>query len=140
MAGARIGYAIAHRDLITGMNKIRNHFGVNRIAQVGALASIGDSEFLQSVQHRVEQGRQQIYQLAQSHGLKAIPSATNFVTVDLGSKERATATLDALLDKNVFIRMPGVEPLNRCIRIGIGTEQEYAFFKAAFEQVLTQQS
>ncbi len=137
MAGARIGYAIAHRDLITGMNKIRNHFGVNRIAQVGALASIGDSEFLQSVQHRVEQGRQQIYQLASEHGLTAIPSATNFVTVDLGSQQRATATLKALLDKNVFIRMPGVEPLNRCIRIGIGTEAEHAWFKTAFEQVLT---
>lgn len=139
MAGARIGYAIAHRELITGMNKIRNHFGVNRIAQVGALASVADSEFLQSVQHRVELGRQQIYQLAQDHGLKAIPSATNFVTVDLGSKQRATDTLNALLNKNVFIRMPGVEPLNRCIRIGIGTESEHACFKSAFEQVLAQQ-
>lgn len=139
MAGARIGYAIAHRDLITGMNKIRNHFGVNRIAQVGALASVADSEFLQSVQHRVEQGRQQVYRLAQEHGLKAIPSATNFVTVDLGSKQRATDTLNGLLEKNVFIRMPGVEPLNRCIRIGIGNESEHAYFKNAFEQVLAQQ-
>lgn len=138
MAGARIGYAIAHRDLITGMNKIRNHFGVNRIAQAGALASVQDAEFLQSVKHAVESGRQRIYQLAEKHHLTAIPSATNFVSVDLGSSDRAKKALDALIERNIFIRMPGVAPLNRCIRIGIGTDAEHAVFESAFTEVMSE--
>ena len=46
MAGARIGYCVGHRDLVTGLNKIRNHFGVSRIAQAGALASLRDPDFV----------------------------------------------------------------------------------------------
>jgi len=138
MAGARIGYAIAHRDLITGMNKIRNHFGVNRIAQHGALASLGDDEFLRSVQLAAENGRQRIYAFARKHGLQAIPSATNFVSVDLGNNERATKVLNGLIENNIFIRMPGVEPLNRCIRVGIGNDAEHEAFEKTFSKIFEQ--
>jgi histidinol-phosphate/aromatic aminotransferase/cobyric acid decarboxylase-like protein len=48
MAGARIGYAIAHADLIRSFEKIRNHFGVNRIAQAGALAALQDQAWLEA--------------------------------------------------------------------------------------------
>jgi len=136
MAGARIGYAIAHHDLISGMNKIRNHFGVNRIAQVGALTALQDEEFLRSVKTAVEQGRQRIYAFAEKHGLSAIPSATNFVSVDLGSHDRAQTMLNRLIADDIFIRMPGVEPLNRCIRIGIGNAAENEAFERAFEKNL----
>ena len=49
MAGARVGYAIAHEDIATAFNKVRNHFGVNRIAQAGALAALADQDYLASV-------------------------------------------------------------------------------------------
>ena len=136
MAGARIGYAIAHRELITGLNKIRNHFGLNRIAQAGALASLGDADFLARVAAEVEAGRQDYYALARRFGLSAIPSATNFVAIDVGSGERARAILQALQDENVFIRMPGVAPLDRCIRVSVGRPDERALFAAAFEKAL----
>lgn len=136
MAGARIGYAIAHRELITGLNKIRNHFGLNRIAQAGALASLGDADFLAQVAAEVEAGRQDYYALTRRLGLSAIPSATNFVAIDVGSGERARAILQALQDENVFIRMPGVAPLDRCIRVSVGRPEERALFAAAFEKAL----
>ena len=53
MAGARIGYAIGHVDLIDAFNKVRNHFGVNRIAQAGALAALEDQPWLESVVTKV---------------------------------------------------------------------------------------
>ncbi|MGB1892101.1 MAG: aminotransferase class I/II-fold pyridoxal phosphate-dependent enzyme, partial [Candidatus Latescibacterota bacterium] len=48
MAGARIGYAIAPRALVEGLDKIRNHFGINRVALAGALASLGDVSYIDS--------------------------------------------------------------------------------------------
>lgn len=136
MAGLRIGYAIAHRELITGLNKIRNHFAVNRIAQVGALASLQDDVFLAEVQTAAAAGRERIRLLAKAHGLATLPSATNFVAVDLGHPERAGKLLKELAKRDVFIRMPGVEPLSRCVRIGIGTGAEHAHLDDVFGAAL----
>jgi len=135
MAGMRIGYAIAHPDIITGYNKIRNHFGINRLAQIGALASLQDSTFLPRVLEQVAVGRERVYQFADKHGLGYLPSATNFVAVDMGSSERATSMLAELNDNGVFIRMPSVSPLNRFIRVGIGTPQEHAVFITQFDKL-----
>jgi len=136
MAGARIGYAIAHRELITGLNKIRNHFGVNRLAQAGALASLQDEAFISGVIEAVAEGRQDYYALAEGHGLTALPSAANFVAVDVGGGKRAREILKALLAHRVFVRMPGVAPLDRCIRVTVGTPEDREVFAEAFAKVL----
>ncbi|HZS84580.1 MAG TPA: pyridoxal phosphate-dependent aminotransferase [Stellaceae bacterium] len=137
MAGARIGYAIAPAEMVRSFDKIRHHFGVNRVAQEGALASLGDAEFIASVRREVEAGKRHYERLAAALGLKALPSATNFVAIDCGRAERAKAILAALLEKErVFIRMPGVAPLNRCIRVSVGTEAERRLFGEALERVL----
>lgn len=136
MAGLRVGYAIAHRDIITGLNKIRNHFAVNRVAQAGALAALADEAFLIQVAQTVDQGRRRIADFAAGLGLMTIPSLTNFVAVDLGSAERATQMLQRLAERDVFIRMPAVAPLNRCVRVGIGSDAENQLFEQAFAAVL----
>ncbi|MCB1969261.1 MAG: aminotransferase class I/II-fold pyridoxal phosphate-dependent enzyme [Geminicoccaceae bacterium] len=126
LAGARIGYAIAHREVIAGINRIRNHFGVNRLAQAAAIASLDDSDFLASVCREVAKGRSEYARLASELGMEAHPSMTNFVTIDTGSNERAKALLETLDRRGIFIRMPGVPPLDRCIRITVGTDAERA--------------
>ena len=138
MAGARIGYAIGHRALITGLGKIRNHSGVNRVAQAGALASLDDEAFIAGVIAEVESGRRELAALAERLGFAALPSATNFLAIDVGSGERARAMLEALAELGVFIRMPGVAPLDRCIRVTVGTAEERAIFGEAFEQEVAQ--
>lgn len=138
MAGARIGYAIAHRDLVTGLDKIRNHFGVNRVAQAGALASLQDADFVAGVAAEVDRGRRETAALAERLGFAAVPSATNFVAIDVGSGARARAILQALLGEDVFIRMPGVAPLDRCIRVTVGTADDRAVFADAFEKVVAE--
>ncbi|HEX9490506.1 MAG TPA: aminotransferase class I/II-fold pyridoxal phosphate-dependent enzyme, partial [Stellaceae bacterium] len=139
MAGARIGYAIAPAETVQSFDKIRHHFGVNRVAQEGALASLGDPDFIAGVVREVAAGRRDYAEIAAGLGLFALPSATNFVAIDCGTTERAKAVLTALLEKErVFIRMAGVAPLNRCIRVTVGTAPERKSFGAALGRVLAE--
>ena len=138
MAGARIGYAIAPARTIGGLGRIRNHFGVNRIAQAGALASLGDPGFVASVIEEVARGRGEYHALAQRLGLSSVQSATNFVAIDAGGDgDHARALLARLQDEGVFVRMPGVAPLDRCIRVTVGTADERALFADIFESVVS---
>eukprot|EP00119_Amphimedon_queenslandica_P006125 XP_011406630.1 PREDICTED: uncharacterized protein LOC105314256 [Amphimedon queenslandica] len=136
MAGARIGYAIADAGTIKAIGKIRNHFGINRIAQVGALASLMDEDFVAGVASEVGKGRDEYHALARRLGLASIPSAANFVAIDVGSGDRARSLLTRLAEHGVFVRMPGVAPLDRCIRITVGTAPMRALFADIFESVL----
>jgi len=125
MAGARIGYAIGEASLIRQFEKIRNHFGVNAMAQAGALASLGDPDHLDRIRRQVSAARVRIGDIARANGLSPLPSATNFVTVDCGGDGAfARRLLGQLIERDVFVRMPGVAPLDRCIRIGCGPDDE----------------
>jgi len=137
MAGCRIGYAIGEAELIKSFDKIRNHFGVNRIAQAGALAALGDDDYLRSVIDRVSEARSRIAEIAADNGLSTLPSATNFVAVDCGRDGAyATRVLEELIARDVFVRMPGVAPLNRCIRISAGREADLDLLEAVLPEAL----
>ena len=137
MAGARVGYAIGHPDLIRAYDKIRNHFGMSRIAQAGALAAMGDHEWLASVQSRVIEARDQIGRIARQNGLAPLPSATNFVTMDCGADgDLARALVAALIENGVFVRMPFVPPSDRCIRVSCGTTEDLATLAAVLPDAL----
>ena len=138
MAGARIGYAIGEASVIRSFDKIRNHFGVNLVAQAGALASLGDPGHLASVVAHVTAARERIAAIARTNGLVPLPSATNFVAIDCGRDGTfARRVLTELIARDVFVRMPGVTPLDRCIRVSAGTEADLAIFAAALPEALT---
>ena len=136
MAGARVGYAVANRAVVTGLEKVRNHFGVNRLAQAGALASLTDTVFIKSVVAEVEKGRADYERLAADLDMATVPSATNFVCFDFESGEMAKAVQQALLERNVFVRMPSIAPQDRCVRVTIGTTDQRRRFAAVFADVL----
>jgi histidinol-phosphate aminotransferase len=123
LAGARVGYAVTNPELALAFDKIRDHFGMSRISQAGALAALADEGWLAEVQARTLVARERLSAIATANGLNPLPSATNFVTIDCGRDgdhaRRILAELGAL---GVFIRMPGVAPLDRCIRISLGDE------------------
>ncbi len=135
LAGLRIGYAMADPAVIAGIGKIRNHFGVNRFAQAAAMAALDDPAFTADVVAEVERGRKDYANVARACGCQPLPSATNFVTIDVGGAERAKAMLQALEVEGVFIRMPGVAPLSRCIRVTVGPAADRARFAEVFESV-----
>lgn len=132
MAGLRVGYALAAPELISAFNKVRNHFGVNRVAQAGALAALKDAEWLRQVQVEIENAKTRIGEIAAAHGLKALPSATNFVAIDCGRDGAlAKAVLDGLIARGIFVRMPFEAPQNRCIRVGCGPAEALDLFETA---------
>ena len=141
MAGARVGYAMGEAQNIRAFEKIRNHFGMNRAAQVGALAALDDASWLSDTCAKVEASRQHIAAVAAKHGLKALPSATNFVAIDCGKDGAyAKAILDGLVSRGIFVRMPFVAPQNRCIRISCAPKREIDLLDAALGEVLTELS
>lgn len=136
LAGARVAYAIAPRSVVTSLDKIRNHFGVNRIAQVGALAALDDRAFVRDVVAEVARGRDAYVRIATLHECATIPSHTNFVCIDCGSRARAEAVVAALLALGVFVRKPAFAPLDGYIRVTVGTAPERARFGTAFAEAL----
>ncbi|MGQ0611595.1 MAG: pyridoxal phosphate-dependent aminotransferase [Paracoccaceae bacterium] len=137
MAGARIGYALAEPGLAAAFDRVRNHFAVGRIAQAGALAALADTRHLDHVRQLAEAARARLGAIARANGLVPLPSATNFVTLDCGRDgTHARALLAALLDRGIFVRMPGAPPLDRCIRVSLGDEPALAALETALPAAL----
>jgi histidinol-phosphate aminotransferase len=127
LAGARIGYCLGEAKVIRAFEKIRNHYGINRVGQIGALAALEDQEYLAEAVARIARARELIGAIARDNGLQPLPSAANFVTIDCGGDgDFAKRVLDALIAQDVFVRMPGVAPLNRCIRVSCGRDEDLA--------------
>ena len=139
LAGARVGYALAAPGLVSAFDKVRNHFGVTRLAQAGALAALADQDWLRAVQGRAAAARERLREIALQNGLRALPSATNFVTIDCGRDGGfARAVLAGMLARGVFIRMPFVAPQDRCIRIALGEEAALDLVAEVLPQALAE--
>ncbi len=138
LAGARVGYVIGTPGTAQAFDKIRNHFGMNRVGTAAAVAALADKDYLAEVLERIAASRSRIAEIAGDNGLKPLLSATNFVAIDCGSDAVfARAIVDRLMaDHGIFIRMPGVAPLNRCIRISTGPEADMALLEEALPKVL----
>lgn len=137
LAGARIGYALGDPEIIAAFDKVRNHYGINRVGQLGALAALHDQAYLAEVVGKIARARDRIGAIARSCGLEPLPSATNFVAVDCGGDGAfAKRVLDGVLDRGVFIRKPAVAPLDRCIRVSCGTDADLDLFAQALAPAL----
>ncbi len=138
LAGARIGYAIADADTIALFQKYRLHFGVNRTAQVGALAALGDPAFIAWVVAEVARGRDEYHALAARYGKRSQATYTNFVLLEIGTRAQAEAMVTALLARGVFVRKPAAPPLDGFIRVTVGTPADRATFAEAFGSALAE--
>lgn len=137
LAGARVGYAITNPDLALAFDKVRDHFGMTRVSQAGALAALADQDWLKQVQDRTLAARARLSAIATANGLRPLPSATNFVTIDCGRDgDHARTILAELGALGIFIRMPGVAPLDRCIRISLGDDQTLDMLEESLPQAL----
>ena len=100
------------------------------------LKPLGDAAFIAGVVRQVEEGRRDYAGMVAGLGLGHVPTGTNFVNIDLGSGERARATLAGLLERDVFVRMPGKPPGDRCVRVTVGTPPQRAAFAAALRDTV----
>ena len=137
LAGARIGYAVGERSTIEAFDKVRNHYGINRVGQLGAYAALRDQDYLKSAVARIAAARNRIRAVAEANGLSSLPSAASFVAVDCGADGAfASRVLTGLLDRDVFVRKPVAKGLEHFIRISCGQDKDLDLFADALTDVL----
>ncbi len=106
---------------------------MNCFAIEGANAAIRDQDGLAQTIAKVDEARKRIATIAADNGLTTVPSAANFVAIDCGRDgDFARAVLAELSQQGIFVRMPGVAPQDRCIRISVGTPDDLDLFEECF--------
>jgi histidinol-phosphate aminotransferase len=137
LAGLRVGFAIAQPALTDLMNRIRQPFNVNSLAQAAAAAALNDTAFLQKGFDNNRAGYRQLVAAFEELGLTYVPSYGNFVLVKVGEDEGAGARVNlALLKLGVIVRPVYAYGLPQWLRISIGLPEENAAFVAALKRVL----
>lgn len=138
LAGLRVGFGIAQPSVTDLLNRIRQPFNVNSLAQAAAVAALNDTEFLQKSAKLNAEGYRQLTQAFEAMDLEYVPSCGNFVLVRVGSDDGAGARVNlALLKQGVIVRPVGNYGLPQWLRISIGLPQENAAFIEALTKVLS---
>ena len=84
LAVARIGYCAGEAGLISIFEKVRNHYGINRTGQIGALAALEDQAYLAEAVAKIQRACTRLSDIARENGLGPFPSAANFISMDCG--------------------------------------------------------
>ena len=123
LAGLRIGYAIADPDCIALVNRIRQPFNVNTLAQVAALASLSDEEHIQRSVEVVREGVRTVSEALDGLGVRHAPSRANFILAEF---DDATKVYEELLKRGVIVRPMASFGLTRALRISVGAPEDNA--------------
>ena len=134
LAGLRIGYGIAQPELIAALEKIRQPFNINSMAQAGALAALEDTEHVRRTRENNANGQKFFADAFGRLGLEFISSAANFVLVRVGNGQ---GIFEALQKQGVIVRPMGGYQLPEWIRISIGTPQENERCLGALKRALS---
>jgi histidinol-phosphate aminotransferase len=133
LAGLRVGYAFADAQVTDMINRVRQPFNVNSVAQAAAVAALGDADFVRKTHDLNLRGMEQITQGLTALGLAYIPSYGNFVSFKIGD---GAAFYRRLLELGVIVRPVASYDMAEYLRVSIGTEKENAKFLAALRQVM----
>ena len=135
LAGLRLGYGIGAPELITALEKVRQPFNINSIAQAGALAALDDADHMRRTRENNVQGLKTYTEAFQKLGLEFVPSSGNFILVRVGEGQRI---FDAMQKLGVIVRPMGGYQLPEWIRISVGTPEENDRCLRALNEVLQQ--
>ena len=134
LAGLRVGYGLAHREIVDYLDRVRQPFNVNSLAQIGALAALGDHDFYQKTLETTWAGLDWLGRELDRMGLKHFPTETNFFMIDL---DRPSAEVsDRLLREGIIARSLKSYGLPTILRINAGLPEENQTFIRALEKVL----
>ncbi len=134
LAGLRVGYAVAEADATALMNRIRQPFNVNSLAQVAALAALDDEPHVLECVRMIEAGRHYLYDEFKTLGVKYVPSRANFILVDVG--RNAADIFQKLLHAGVIVRSLTAFGMENTLRITVGTPEENRRLVKALRTVL----
>jgi histidinol-phosphate aminotransferase len=134
LAGLRVGYGIARPEMIEVLQKTRQPFNVNEIAQVAALAALEDSDHLRESKRVVDTGRRFLENELRAMKLKLVPSAGNFVFVNVGD---GPAVFKEMLARKIIVRPLVNYGLREWLRVSVGTMEQNQKCIAALKQILS---
>jgi histidinol-phosphate aminotransferase len=134
LAGLRVGYAVAAPDCVALLNRIRQPFNVNSIAQVAALAALQEDSHALECLRMIEAGRHFLYDEFASMGIKYTPSRANFILVDVGRS--GTDVFNWLLKEGVIVRPMTSFGMESYLRVTVGTPEENRRLVKALRKVL----
>ncbi len=133
LAGLRIGFGLCHPNVADMMNRVRQPFNVNNVAQAAAIASLQDDDFVARSYALNQAGMAQLTQGFDKLGLSYIPSYANFISVKVGN---AAAINQQLLQKGVIVRPVANYEMPEYLRVSIGLFSENAKFLSVLEEIL----
>ncbi len=134
LAGVRVGYAVASPEVLAPLNKIKEPFAVNLLAQVAGAAALEDAGFLARSVEVVREGKRFLYGEFERLGLNYIPSHTNFVLVEIGPQ--AVEVQQSLLAHGVIVRPCVNYGLPDFLRISVGSQPQNARLIGTLEEVM----
>nr|WP_298380906.1 histidinol-phosphate transaminase [uncultured Halomonas sp.] len=137
LAGLRLGYAIGSRELIEGLERVKNSFNsypIDSLAIVAGVAAIKDREHFDSCRERVISTREQTRQRLEAFGFEVLPSQTNFLLVS-HHKQDAGQIYAKLRERGILVRHFNTEALRDFLRITIGTDDEMDSLMEALEVI-----
>ena len=134
LAGFRIGYGIMDREVAQILNRIRQPFDVNTLAQVAAQAAIQDEDFLNISIRATHEGIDFLSSELTKMGLSTLPTQSNFLMVDL--KTDASLVFTRMLSHGVIVRGLKSYGFDTFLRVNTGTKEENKIFINALKKVL----
>lgn len=134
LAGIRIGYGFAPSEIVDAIDRVREPFGVNSLAQAAAIGALGDNEHIRATVKNNREGIARVASMLQRTGAKVCESYANFVFADLGKP--SAPLVSELLKRGVIIRGGGVFGTPNCVRISIGTSDELDRLEAALNEAM----
>lgn len=136
LAGLRIGYCIGNHQMIEYMNRIRQPFNTNSLAQIAALASLEDDNYIKKTLKLIKKEKLFLYKSMDSLGISYIPSNANFILVDVGDDSNKLHNF--FMQNGVIIRPMASFGLKNFIRVTIGLHEENEKFIRALESAVKQ--
>ncbi len=133
LAGLRVGYGLGHPEFIAALEKVRQPFNANMMAQVGALAALDDVEHLQKSKANNKAGLKFFEEGFKKLKLEYVPSVANFILVKVGEGQRVCLEMQKL---GVITRPMANYQLPEWLRFSVGTPQENERCLAALQKVL----
>jgi histidinol-phosphate aminotransferase len=136
LAGLRVGYGVMPPEVADYLNRARQPFNVNSLAQVAALAALDDEEFLQETQKVVREGLAFLYGELEKLQLRTHPTQANFFLIEVGRDGRKV--YEAMLRRGVIVRAMNSYGLDNYIRISVGRPEENQRFVETLKEVMAE--
>ena len=135
LAGLRVGYGVTSSRIVRYLDKFRDPFNVNILAQAAACAALDDKAFVKKTLEAVKEGKQFLYDAFDKMGLEYVKTATNFMMINV--KRDCVKVFEQLICKGIIVRDMKAWGYDTFIRVSVGTREENEIFIKTLKKVLS---